>query len=192
MLLKDIADIKTGLLLDRKKAHLSDKNFHYKVISLKGFDESAVYDESLSENCTTFEKLKERYLVQKEDILVRLRGEICAVYISKNYENMIFNSLIARLRIKDKNFYPQFIAYFINSLAAKKALYKDIVGTRIALISLENLARLNVPSLSLEKQRQIIIYQKNALKEIALLKELLELKYKLHKGVFHSILQKEL
>lgn len=192
MLLKDIADIKTGLLLDRKKAHLSDKHFQYKVVSLKSFNENGVYDETFNEVFSTFELLKERYLIQKDDILVRLRGEICAVYAPKVCENTIFSSLVARIRIVNKDFCPQFITYFLNSLVAKKALRKDIVGTSIALIGLENLARLDVPPLSLKKQKQIIAYQENALKEITLLNRLLECKRTFNKGILHSILQKEL
>ena len=49
--LKYIAEISIGLLLNRKKANPSDKNiFNYKAVSLKSFNDKAIYDPNFEDD----------------------------------------------------------------------------------------------------------------------------------------------
>ena len=48
--LNDIAEIKTGLVLNRKKADMSkDQKLYYSVVSLKSFNVDAVYDNTFAD-----------------------------------------------------------------------------------------------------------------------------------------------
>lgn len=71
--LNDIAEIKTGLVLNRKKADMSkDQKLYYSVVSLKSFNVDAVYDNTFADEFISNEQIKEDYQVKQGDILLYL------------------------------------------------------------------------------------------------------------------------
>ena len=121
--LSEIAEIKTGLVLNRKKADMSkDNKLYYRVVSLKSFNEDAVYDNTFADEFISNEQIKEDYLVKQGDILLRLREPNFAVYIDKEYENLIYPSLMVRVKLQDSRFDPHFIAHYLNCTIVRRAL----------------------------------------------------------------------
>ena len=93
--LSDIAEIKTGLVLNRKKADMSKTSkFYYSVVSLKSFNEDAIYHDTFAEEFISNTQIKEDYLTKQGEILLRLREPNLAVYMDKEYNNLIYSSLI--------------------------------------------------------------------------------------------------
>ncbi|KAA3687379.1 restriction endonuclease subunit S, partial [Campylobacter fetus subsp. fetus] len=93
--LNDTADIKTGLVLNRKKASMSEiSKFYYDVVSLKSFNENGIYEHIFADKFISNEQIKEDYLVKQGDILLRLREPNFAIYIDKEYKNLIYSSLV--------------------------------------------------------------------------------------------------
>lgn len=187
--LAEISNLQMGLVLNRKKAGLNraDK-FDYEVVSLKSFNENAVFDNKFSEEFISNEQIKEDYQVKQGDILLRLREPNLAVYIDKKYENLIFSSLMVRVKIKDNRFDEHFIAHYLNSNIVKKQLSQGaIVGTTIPMIKVADVNEIKIPLINLDKQKKIVEYLKLAHKENELLQNLINQKQKYSKEIFETL-----
>ncbi|MBF0985158.1 MAG: restriction endonuclease subunit S, partial [Campylobacter sp.] len=131
--LNDIAEIKTGLVLSRKKAEAhTPSEYSYKIVSLKSFAENAIYDNSFADEFISNEQINDDYKVSLGDVLLRLREPNFAVYIDKDYDDLIYSSLMVRIRVKSDKFDPHFVAHYLNSSAVKRTLAPDVSGTTIA------------------------------------------------------------
>lgn len=190
--LKDIAKINVGLVLNRKKANLSkDDKFYYNIVSLKSFNEDAIYDNTFSDEFISNEQIKEDYQVKQGDILLRLRKPNLALFIDKEYENLIYSSLIVRIKLQDDKFDANFLAYYLNSNIVKKELLQEVVGTAIPMIKVADVSKISIPLISLNRQKKIVKYLKLAKQENELLQKLINQKQKHSKEIFETILQGE-
>jgi restriction endonuclease S subunit len=186
--LNDIAEIKTGLVLNRKKADMSKEHkFYYSVVSLKSFNEDAVYDNAFADEFISNEQIKEDYQVKKGDILLRLREPNFAVYIDKEYKNLIYPSLMVRVKLQDRRFDAHFIAYYLNSTIVRRALSTELSGTTIPMINVANVNGIEIPLINIAKQKKIVEYLKLALKENELLQNLINEKQKYSKQIFETL-----
>ena len=188
----DISEIKTGLVLNRKKADKNiDEKFCYKVVSLKSFAENAIYDNSFADEFISNEQINDEYKVSLGDVLVRLREPNFAVYIDKEYNDLIYSSLMVRIRVKSDKFDPHFVAHYLNSSAVKKALAPDVSGTAIAMIGVSSINNLKIPLVNLQTQNKIVKYLNLVRQESEILQNLRAQKQKYHKSVFENLIKKE-
>lgn len=186
--LSDIAEIKTGLVLNRKKADMSKASkFYYSVVSLKSFNEDAVYDNTFADEFISNEQIKEDYQVKKGEILLRLREPNFAVCIDKEYENLIYPSLMVRVKLQDSRFDPHFIAHYLNSTIVRRALSTELSGTTISMIKVADVNKIEIPLINLDKQIKIVEYLKLAHKENELLQNLINEKQKYSKEIFETL-----
>jgi restriction endonuclease S subunit len=186
--LNEIAEIKTGLVLNRKKADMSkDQKLYYSVVSLKSFNEDAVYDNTFADEFISNEQIKEDYLVKQGDILLRLREPNFAVYIDKEYENLIYPSLMVRVKIQDTRLDPHFIAHYLNSTIVRRALSTELSGTTIPMIKVADVNEIKIPLINLDKQKKIVEYLKLAHQENELLQNLINQKQKYSKELFETL-----
>jgi restriction endonuclease S subunit len=177
--LSDISEIKTGLVLNRKKADMSkDKKLYYSVVSLKSFNEDAIYDNTFADEFISNEQIKEDYQVKQGDILLRLREPNFAVYIDKEYENLIYPSLMVRVKIQDSRFDPHFIAHYLNSTIVRRALSTELSGTTIPMINVGNVNEIKIPLIDINKQKKVVEFLKLAHQENELLQNLINEKQK--------------
>ena len=190
--LNDIAEIKSGLVLSRKRAEAhSPFEYLYKVVSLKSFNENMVFDNSFVDEFISNEQINEDYKVSLGDILLRLREPNFAVYIDKEYGDLIYTSLMVRIRVKSDKFDPHFVAHYLNSSAVKKALAPDISGTAIAMIGVASINNLKVPLINLQTQNKIVKYLNLVRQESEILQNLTAVKQKYHKSIFENLIKKE-
>ena len=190
--LNDIAEIKTGLVLSRKKAEAHSPSEHsYKIVSLKSFAEDAIYDDAFADEFISSEQINEEYKVSHGDILLRLREPNFAVYIDKGYDDLIYSSLMVRIRVKSGKFDPHFVAHYLNSSAVKKALAPDISGTAIAMISVASINNLKIPLVNLQTQNKIVKYLNLVRQESEILQNLAAQKQKYHKSIFENLIKEE-
>jgi len=190
-MLKDISTIRTGLVTTRKKASLVEKETYlYKAVTLKSFNPNGSL---IVENLDTFiskEKIKETYLTQVNDVLVRLRVPNIAINIDVHNSNLIVPSFVASIRVDKTKINSRFLTYYLNSNIAKKALKSSITGTAINMIKTKELEELKIKLPSLEKQKKIVKFLDLGNKEIDLLKELKNQKEKYYKQVFDNLIEK--
>ncbi|OJJ28269.1 restriction endonuclease subunit S [Campylobacter concisus] len=188
----DMSEIKTGLVLNRKKADKNvDEKFRYKVVSLKSFNESALFDGSFADEFISSEKISDEYKVSRGDVLLRLREPNFAVYIDKDYDDLIYSSLMVRIRVKSDIFDPRFVAHYLNSSAVKRALAPDISGTTIAMIGIASINNIKIPAINLQTQNKIVKYLNLAREESEILQNLAAQKQKYHKSIFENLIKEE-
>ena len=190
--LNDIAEIKTGLVLSRKKVEAHTPSEHsYKIVSLKSFAENAIYDNSFADEFISNEQINEEHKVSLGDILLRLREPNFAVYIDKEYDDLIYSSLMVRIRVKSGKFDPHFLAHYLNSSAVKRALAPDVSGTAIAMISVASINNLKIPLVNLQTQNKIVKYLNLVRQESEILQNLAAQKQKYHKSIFENLIKEE-
>lgn len=188
----DISEIKTGLVLNRKKADKNvDGKFCYKVVSLKSFAENTIYDNSFADEFISNEQINEEYKVSLGDVLLRLREPNFAVYIDKEYSDLVYTSLMVRIRVKSDKFNPHFVAHYLNSSAVKRAIAPDVSGTAIAMISVASINNLKIPLVNLQTQNKIVKYLNLVRQESEILQNLRAQKQKYHKSIFENLIKEE-
>ena len=190
--ISDISEIKTGLVLNRKKADKNiDEKFRYKVVSLKSFAENTIYDNSFADEFISNEQISEEYKVSHGDVLLRLREPNFAVYIDKEYSDLVYTSLIVRIRVSSDKFDPHFVAHYLNSSTVKRALAPDISGTTIAMIGVASINNLKIPLVNLQTQNKIVKYLNLAREESEILQNLAAQKQRYHKSIFENLIKEE-
>lgn len=189
--LKHLATIKTGLVLSRKKASLhAEFKKKYNVISLKSFYENGYYDHTLADEFIANEEIKDENLLQKGDILIRLREPNIAVYIDEEYKDTIISSLAAVVRVTHKDINPQFLVDYLNSSRVKRQLYSQ--GTAVSMLNVKFIGELEVFVPSLDIQNKIAQLQALSYKEINLLTQLIEAKKAYNRSIFEMLINKEI
>lgn len=192
MRLKDVSIIRTGLVTARKKASAVDSEIiSYKAVTLKSFNTNGSL---IVDNLDTFvskEKIKETYLTQTNDVLIRLREPNIAVFIDTDNSGLVIPSFVASLRVDETKVCSKFLTYYLNSTTAKRALNNFITGTAINMIKTKELEDLQIKLPSLEEQKKIVEFLDLTNKEIDLLRSLKNEKEKYYSEVFNNILKME-
>ena len=172
MKLKLIANIRTGLVLSRKKGDIHDDEYYdYNVVTLKAFNENGKLANESLDTFVANEKLSDTYLTKRGDILIRLREPNHAVFIDDKSEGLVVPSLVAHVKAKE-TINSEFLTYYLNSNTIQKKLQKEAKGTTISMIKTKDLADLEINLPSHEKQEQVVSLLQLANKEIALLETL--------------------
>ncbi|SMN15068.1 Type I restriction-modification system specificity subunit [uncultured Candidatus Thioglobus sp.] len=172
MKLKDIATIKTGLVLSRKKAALYEVKISYKQLTLKSFSNSTIVNSSTLDDFSSTDKIKPNYLTQKGDVVIRLRAPSVAIYIDKTMQGLVISSLMAVIRSNDLNINHRFLAHYLNSSIIQKVFNIAIKGTAIPMVKTSDIAELNIVLPSLTEQNKTVKIMSLLYKEQEVLKEL--------------------
>lgn len=191
MKLKNISTIRTGLVTTRKKATIVDSEIiPYKVITLKSFNPNGSLRVDNLDTFISKEKIKETYLTQVDDVLIRLREPNIAINITEENSGLVIPSFVASIRVDKTKVDNKFLTYYLNSTTAKRALNSSITGTAINMIKTKELENLDIQLPSLQEQKKIVEFLDLTSKEINLLEELKNQKEKYYKEVFNNILKK--
>ena len=191
MRLKDVSTIRTGLVTARKKATAVDSEIiSYGVVTLKSFNPNGSLIVSNLDTFVSKEKIKETYLTQTNDVLIRLREPNIAVNINENNSGLVIPSFVASLRVDETKVDSRFLTYYLNSTTAKRALNSSITGTAINMIKTKELEDLEIKLPPLQDQKKIVEFLDLGVKEINLLEELKNQKEKYYQEVFNNILKK--
>jgi len=87
--LNEIAAIRTGLVLSRKKASPYDsEKKYYRQITLKSFSNTITLQDQYFDEFISTEYIDERYISRVGDIVVRLRKPNVAAYIDEKSAGM--------------------------------------------------------------------------------------------------------
>ncbi len=154
------------------------KNDKNRVLTLASLGKDGVIQEELIEDFESIAKLEKKLLTKEKDVLIRLSYPYTATYITKDYENLLFPSLMVVIRVKSKAFLPEYIKIFLNSDKAKEQIRKEANGTVIPIINTKALGEIEVPHISLQKQNNLIHITQIHFEEKKLTEQILELKEK--------------
>lgn len=154
MQLKNIANIKLGYSLREKI--LPDINGNAFLLMPKDISATGeiIFDNINKVNINHAEK----YLIQDSEVLLTSRGRfISSVFNSPNTNNnFIASSGFHRIEIKDKNFLPEYVALFLNSVEGQKELWGIQESMTIPAITIRQLMEISIPHINLEKQKKLI------------------------------------
>lgn len=189
MQLGDIAQIKTGLVLSRKKADLEyNVKARYKLLSLKNVsEEGIIIDESFDEFISK-DTLEGHYFTREEDILMRLSQPYTAVYINSKHSGLLIPSYFAIIKVRDNSILPEYLAWYLNTNYAKFELERSQFGTRIPSTNQNAIKNIPIKLYPVSKQKMLIeLYQLHQ-KEKLLYKKLMEEKEQFFQGVTQQLL----
>lgn len=192
MKLINIADVQTGLVLVRKRADVNQKDTHkYNMLTLKSFEPQGQLNEN--EICLFFskEKLENKYLTIKGDVIIRLTAPYTAICITDKQEGLIIPSNFAIIRLKEKKFMPEFVALFLNSEMIEKRFFKSSISATIPLIKTAHLKDIDIAEKPLAIQKSIVELNHLYVKEKILLSKLMSEKERLIETSINKIIMEE-
>ena len=189
MKLEDIANVKMGLVLSRKKAEMEDEaKVAYKLLTLKNITEDGVIQDVSFDQFASNDILDNHYFTEKGDVLMRLSHPNTAVYIDEEQSGLLIPSYFAVIKINQNDFLPEYLAWYLNSEEVKNELERSHAGSRIPSTNQNVLRNLPIARIPLSKQQILIEIWKLHLQEKNLFKQLLKEKEKWFKGVSDHIL----
>ncbi|NMA86939.1 MAG: restriction endonuclease subunit S [Tissierellia bacterium] len=192
MKLGEISVIRIGLILARKKANTKyEIQDTYKLITLKNIEENGEFNKEPLESFYSNDKLDRGYFTQEGDILVRLSHPFTTVYIDKNKSGLLIPSYFAVIKIIDKNYIPEYIAWYLNSGKVKKELIRFQTGTSMTTTNKAILNLINIKEIPIGEQKKIIKIQELYFKERELLFKLIEEKEKYYKVATSKLIKGE-
>lgn len=189
MLLGNIANVKTGLVLSRKKAEVEyDKKATYKLLTLKNITDDGLINTQSFEDFVSNDELDEHYFTKEGDVLMRLSHPHTSIYIKKEHSGLLIPSYFAIIKLDQKTFLPEYIAWYLNSTKVKNELEKSQSGSRIPSTNQNVLKAIPVDCITLSKQRALIELYRLHQQEKQLFKRLIEEKESWFQGVSQKLL----
>lgn len=186
MLIGDIACIKSGTVITRKKAmNKNEVKAIYNMFTLKNVD-------ALNEPFEQFQSndvLSPQHFTEEGDILFRLNYPYSATYIDASKKQLLIPSTFAVIKVQVDFFLPEYVAWYLNTAFVKKELEKAHSGTKIPSTNKGTLSAIPIEKLDLEKQRDMVQLYKLHLQEKQLLTSLIEEKEKLFQAQTNKVLQ---
>ena len=188
MKLKEIASIRTGLVLSRKKAAPYDEQKkRYQQITLKSFSNTTTLQREYFDEFLSTESIDDKYISRAGDIVVRLRKPNVAVYIDEKSAGLVIPSLMCIVRVKESSVNSAYLAHYLNSTPVRKMLEREIKGTTIPMIKTKDLENIDVVLPSLEVQNKTVGLMRLSAKEIELTEKLKQQKEQFSQAVLDKI-----
>jgi restriction endonuclease S subunit len=184
--------VQTGLVLVRKRADAKDKDAHkYRLLTLKSFEPHGWLNERELDVFFSKEKLENKYLTNKGDVIIRLTTPYTAICINDKQEGLVIPSNFAIIRLKEQMYIPEFIALFLNSEIIEKQFFKSSISATIPLIKITHLRKIDIPDKQFAVQKKIVELNRLQVKEKILLSRLMEEKGKLARASINKIIMEK-
>jgi len=179
MFLKDVSNIRTGLVTARKQAKGPENGDfrEYRLLSLRCIKEPGVLDVGLAEPYAANDELKPEYLTQQDDILVRLSAPYTAALVDDASADYVVPSHFAIIRVDKSKVDPAYVLWILRQQSTLKQIYQNVSGTiAFGTINSSFFNNLKIDIIPLEKQRLIGAVLKLSEREQTLLSELAKVK----------------
>lgn len=192
MKLKEIANIRTGLVLTRKRAEIDHEvEARYKLLSLTNIGEDGIVNDREFESFKSNDKLGEEYFSQKGDVLIRLSAPHTAIYIDEKLEGLLIPAYFSIIRLTTEKYISQYLAWYLNSNRAKREITKGQTGTAMSTTNKAVLSSIDIKEIPIDRQKDIAKVQELYMRERKLLKKLIEEKEKYYKGITRLLVKED-
>ncbi len=201
--LKDIANIQMGLVLSRagaKQLELIKQNliekvsgsetFKYKAVTLRSIDDHGNLNEDQCDDFISKDKLTDRYLTVKNDILIRLFSPLKTCLINDLQENIVVPSQFSILRLKDNtqnDILPGYLQLVMQNKCFTNQVEKLEEGFQLRSIKTSSIENVEICIPTLQIQNKLIGIAKLMKQKEDLLSKLLE-----QQKIQNKILQEKL
>ncbi len=190
MKLGEIAEIRSGLVLIRKKAAIKYQiKKVYKLITLKNIDENGMFNEEDFETFESNGELNKDYFTEEGDILIKLSVPYTTVCIDNKRTGLLVPSYFSIIKLKTDKYIPEYITWYLNSGKVKRELIKSQTGTTMSTTNKSILSLINIKEISIEEQRKIAKIRELYLKERKLLEKLIEEKEKYYQSITNKLIE---
>ncbi len=180
-----LANVRSGLVLSRKQSR-EPTDYRYPLINLRCIQQEGIIDLNESDIYEAKELLKEEYLSQRGDIVVRLTAPYTAVLIDDTTSGMVISSNFVVIRVEDKRLLPEYLFWLLNTEKVKRKIYENATSNMLGAVNARFLADFELALLSVEDQRKISQFNLLAKRERQLLRMLADEKEKYYAGVLNQ------
>lgn len=189
MKLGDIATVRSGLVLARKKAK-GDTGIYYPLLNLRSINAGGYIETEELDAYYASEYLAPEYLTHTGDLIVRLTAPYTAVLIDDNTENIVVSSNFIIIRTVSEDFLPEYLYWLINTKDIKHSIYENATSNMLGAVKAKFFSDFKIEQISLSDQKKISELNRLAKRESYLLMKLAEEKEKYYEAIIHD-LQKE-
>ena len=187
MMLRDLAMIRSGLVLARKESKQKSRHT-YALLNLKSMQPCGDIETKMLDVFWTSEALNDAYLTQPGDVVVRLSMPYTAVCID-TLVGIVVPSNFVIIRTVQSRLLPKFLFWYLNRAQIKRQIYENSAGNMLAAIRPSFFSELQIPDMDLCTQKCIADINETARKEIRLLHDLADAKEKYYEGVLDGVLR---
>lgn len=185
MKLKEIAEVKTGLVLSRKKGCIQTQ----KLLTLASIDAVGKINRQALDVFANDGTIDKNYYTQVQDIVMRLTNSYTAVYIDESNAGIIIPSNFVKIQITDERFLAEYVKLCLNSPYGKEQIKKEERGSVIVAITASAIRELDIPLLSIQKQKQLIDYMNHYYTELELLDNIKKKQIELYEETLYHIIK---
>lgn len=182
MNLGTVAAIRSGLVLSRKLSR-EISSYRYPLLNLRAIHpDGYILPDSLEVFYAT-ELLRQEYLTQQGDIIIRLSIPYTAILIDTDMTGMVVSSNFAIIRLNQKYMLPEYLLWLLNTPDIKRKIYENSSSNMLSAVRPTFFAELEVLLLPLVDQEKIAKLNLLAKQEIQLLKKLADEKERYYVAV---------
>ena len=193
MLLCDVAEVRTGLVIARKKASDdAEVKLKYTALNLRCAAADGYLDLDNAEEYYSAEPLKSEYLTREKDILIRLSAPYTVVFVTSPEQcGYVIPSHFAIVRADKTKAAPEYLNWFLKRDAVKQKIMQNVSGsTAFGTISSGFIANLKIRDIPISEQKTLGNMLLLAEKEQELLHKLTEAKALYNKAIVNKIYDK--
>lgn len=188
--LKDIANIQMGLVLSRagaKQLELIKQNvmekistnetYQYKTVTLRSIDDQGNLVEDQCDDFISKDKLTDRYLTTKNDILIRLFSPLRTCLINDLQKNIVVPSQFGIIRLNDnvqKDILPEYLQLVMQNKDFINQVEKHEESFQLRSIKTSSIENVEIFIPTLQKQKKLIEIARLMKQKEILLSKLLE------------------
>lgn len=188
MVLKEIAQVKMGLVLGRKSAKSKRETVQkYRILTLRSIRSDRTVNMDALEEFKSTEILNENNITQNGDVVIRLTEPNTAVFIDESLEGLVITNHFCVIRVIS-DVIPEYLAWYLNSDPAKRQMQKGFVGTAMPTLKTSTLNDIDIDIVPIEIQYKIVEIDKLYYREMSLLNQLMIEKEKLYTFVAKELL----
>ena len=189
MKLKDVAYIRSGLVLSRKRKK-DEEGVSYPLLTLRSILPEGGIDFEELEEFEAAEKLSQEYVTSVGDIVVRLSSPYTAVLIDDKAVGMVIPSNFVLIKADNKKILPEYLYWFLNTQKVKNQMFENSTGNMLGAIKASFFNDIDIKLISFEEQKRIAEINSMAKREVYLLRRLAEEKEKYYSAMAEELVER--
>lgn len=167
----------------------SQENGDIYVVRAKDVDENLYININ---ELTTIEKedFKEKFFLNKSDVILSARGKLEAAVLDANQKDIIASSSVYIIRLQRNDIIPEYLAIFLNSIDGQRKIKERITGSAIKTILRKDLKDIPITIPDIKTQKEIVDIYKISQREQQLLKQKTIFKKQISEGLISNLINK--
>lgn len=186
MKLENIATVRSGLVLSRKKADISSK-FGYRLLNLRSVNPEGYIDTEQVDIYNAIEPLKPEYISQIGDIIVRLTAPYTAVLIDESTVGMVISSNFVIIRPDSDYILPEYLFWLLNTSKERHKIFENATSNMLGAVKAKYFNDYEITPIPLSDQKKIAELNILSRRESRLLKKLADEKRKYYSVLINKI-----